>query len=415
MKKALKTTIRNLNNTEFSRLRSMCRTAKNLYNQAVYLIRQEYEATGAYLNYYAMDRRMKTVTNLEGAVNYRLLKAGVSQQILRRLDKNYVAYFKALATWKASPELFTGMPQPPKFLKEVSNLIFDAQRFRVKDGRVSLEKDLSFALPRPLVGRKIQHVEIIPRHDHFDAVFVYEDGQTNAGRVVSDVAMGIDLGLDNLATCATTTGKSLIVNGKPLKSINQFYNKQKARLQAQTERRQHVKWSARLERLTDRRNRRVNDYLHKASRLIVEFARREQVGRVIIGNVAKSMNGINLGKVTNQKFTHLPLGQLIDVLRYKLDVHGISLTVTDESYTSKASFVDNDVLPEKYEAGKAYTFSGKRIHRGLYRTKAGLTINSDVNGAYNIIRKVVRGFSFDELRKRIAGRFSPHCKIVTCQ
>ena len=91
------------------------------------------------------------------------------------------------------------------------------------------------------------------------------------------------------------------------------------------------------------------------------------------------------------------------------------LTVTDESYTSKASFVDNDLLPEKYEAGKTYTFSGKRIHRGLYRTNAGLTMNADVNGAYNIIRKVVRGFSVDELRKRIAGRFSPHCKVVTCQ
>lgn len=415
MKKALKTTIRNLNKSEFSRLRSMCRTAKNLYNQALYLIRQEYEATGAYLNYYAMDRRMKTVTNLDGEVNYRLLKAGVSQQILRRLDQNYVAYFKALKTWKASPERFTGMPQPPKFLKDTANLIFDSQRFRVKDGRVFLEKDFSFALPRPLLGRKIQQIEVIPRHDHFDAVFVYEDGQTNAERVVSDVAMGIDLGLDNLATCATTTGKSLIINGKPLKSINQFYNKQKARLQAQIERRQHVKWSARLERLTDRRNRRVNDYLHKASRLIVEFARREQVGRVIVGNVAKSMNGIHLGKVTNQKFTHLPLGQLIDVLRYKLDVHGIVLTVTDESYTSKASFVDNDPLPEKYDAGKTYTFSGKRIYRGLYRTKAGLTMNADLVGAYNIIRKVVRGFSFEELRKRIAGRFSPHCQIVTCQ
>ena len=415
MKKALKTTIRHLNNAEFSRLRSMCRTAKNLYNQAVYLIRQEYEATGAYLNYYAMDRRMKTVTNLEGAINYRLLKAGVSQQILRRLDKNYVAYFRALKTWKAAPEAFRGMPRPPKFLKDTANLIFDAQRFRVKDGRVFLEKNLSFALPRPLLSRKIQQLEVIPRHDHFDAVFVYEDGQTNAARVVSDVAMGVDLGIDNLAACVTTTGKSLIVNGKPLKSINQCYNKQKARLQAQTERRQHVKWSARLERLTDRRNRRVNDYLHKASRLIVEFARREQVGQVIVGNVAKSMNGVNLGKATNQKFTHLPLGQLIDLLRYKLEAHGISLTVTDESYTSKASFVDNDALPEKYEAGKTYPFSGRRVKRGLYRTAAGVLMNADLNGAYNIIRKVVRGFSFSELRKRIAGRFTPHCRVMTCQ
>ena len=140
MKKALKTTIRNLNNAEFSRLRTMCRTAKNLYNQALYLIRQEYETTGAYLNYYEMDRRMKTVTNLEGTVNYRLLKAGVSQQLLRRLDKNYVAYFRALATWKASPECFTGIPRPPKFLKDTANLIFDAQRFRVKDGRVYIAR-----------------------------------------------------------------------------------------------------------------------------------------------------------------------------------------------------------------------------------------------------------------------------------
>ena len=127
------------------------------------------------------------------------------------------------------------------------------------------------------------------------------------------------------------------------------------------------------------------------------------------------MKVIATGKATNQKFTHLPLGQLIDLLRYKLEAHGISLTVTDESYTSKASFVDNDALPEKYEAGKTYPFSGRRVKRGLYRTAAGVLMNADLNGAYNIIRKVVRGFSFSELRKRIAGRFTPHCRVMTCQ
>lgn len=415
MKKALKTKLRGLSQTEFSRLRSMCQTAKNLYNQALYLIRQEYAATGKHLNYYEMDRRMKTVTNLEGAVNYRLLKAGVSQQILRRLDKNYVAYFKALAAWKRDPSAFLGIPRPPFFLKDTANLLYDSQRFRVKAGVVTIEKGLSFRLPAMLQGKKLVQLEILPRHDYFEVVYVYEDGIAKPERACADVAMGIDLGVDNLATCATTTGKSLIINGRPLKSINQFYNKTKARLQSQLERRQHVKWSARLDRLTDRRNRRVKDYLHKASRQIVEFARREGVGRVIIGNVSRAQNGVNLGKRTNQNFTQLPLGQLIDLLRYKFEGHGIPLTVTDESYTSKASFVDDDVLPEKYEAGKTYTFSGKRIQRGLYRTKDGLLMNADLVGAYNIIRKVVRGFNFSELRKRIAGRFSPHCIVVTCQ
>ncbi len=416
MKKALKTKIRGLSKQEFSHLQSLCHAAKNLYNQALYIVRQEFITNTHYLNYNEMDTRMKQVINLEGQINYRMLKAGVSQQILRRLDKNFQSFFKAIVRWKQDQSAFHGRPQLPKYLKGATyNLLFDKQRFQVKDGHVVLDKHLSVQLPEMLQGKDISQVEILPKFHHFEIVYVYEDGQELADPVNSDIVMGIDLGLNNLATCTTTTGESVIINGKPLKSINQFYNKKKAALQSHLEKRQGEKWSVRLQRLTDTRNRKVNDYLHKATRKIVDVCLEQHVSQVIVGNVVHAQNGINLGKRTNQNFVNVPLGQFTTLLSYKLEEQGITLNITDESYTSKASFVDNDVLPKKYEPDHSYIFSGKRVKRGLYRTQEGMLVNADWNGANNIIKKVVSKFNYTQLEDGIEGRFIPHCAVVTCQ
>jgi len=271
---------------------------------------------------------------------------------------------------------------------------------------VFLEKGLSFSLPEKLVGKTIKQVEIVPKYRHFEAIFVYEDDEIVDTVSPSDKVMAIDLGLNNLATCVTNgVARPFIVDGRRLKSINHHYNKRYAKFQSHLKKTRDRKWSNRLQRLTDRRNARITDYLHKATRKVTDICVEQGISKVVVGDVTKSLNQINLGKKTNQNFVNLSLGQFIDKLRYKLELHGITLEVINESYTSKASFVDDDILPKKYEPKTTHTFNGKRVKRGLYRSQNGVAINADVNGAYNILRKNDSKFSFNKLVKKLGNYF----------
>ena len=401
--RALKTKIRGLNPSQFKRLRMLTHHAKNLYNQTLWTLRQAYEATGFYFSYPKMDKAMKQVENLEGSINYRLLKAKVAQQILRRLDKNFKSFFQSHQDFHLNPSKYKGQPKPPRFKhKRYDNLIYDYQAFSVKDGLVILEKGLSFSLPKRLIDKAIKQVEIIPKLRHFEAIFIYEDNNAKVAISPNDKVMAIDLGLNNLATCVTNGAiKPFIVDGRRLKSINHHYNKRLAKLQSHLAKTRNKKWSNRLQRLTDRRNARIADYLHKATRKITLICVQKDISKVFVGDVTKSLSHINLGKKNNQNFVNLSLGQFIDKLRYKLESDGIMLIVQDESYTSKASFVDGDVLPKKYQPKKTHTFSGKRVKRGMYQTQNGTTINADANGAYNILRKSNPKFTFEKLVKKI--------------
>ncbi len=409
MKKTVKTKIRKLTQAQYNHLRELCRASKNLYNQTLYLVKQEFRNTGEYLSYGKTDRLMKETFNLEGGISYRMLKAGVSQQILRRLDKNYVSFFRLL---KTCPDM---NPRPPKYVRtDFYNLIYDSQRFQIKDGMAVLDKTVSVKIPSCIAGKKIVQLEIIPKFRQFNACFVYEDDTVYQQVKDAGKTMGIDPGLNNLAACATTGGELMLINGRPLKSINQFYNKEIAKTKSELKRRNNQERSEKTQRLTDKRNSKIADYQHKASRAVVNFCLEKNVSEVVIGNVSESVNGISLGKRTNQNFVNIALGQFVNKLEYKLEAHGIKVVKADESYTSKASFADNDPLPEKYEPEKEHHFSGKRIKRGLYRTAEGLLINADLNGAFNIIRKAVPEFDFQKLKDGIEGLFIPHCRLLTC-
>ncbi|OQY56371.1 MAG: transposase [Candidatus Parabeggiatoa sp. nov. 2] len=418
--KALKTKIRGLDKSQFKRLRELAHHAKNLYNQALWTLREAFEATGLYFYYPKMDKAMKQVENLEGKVNYKLLKAKVSQQTLRRLDKNFRSFFKCHQDFQTNPLKYKGQPKPPRFKhKPYDNLIYDYQAFSVKDGMVVLEKGLSFSLPKKLIGKTVKQIEIVPKYRHFEAIFVFEDDDIKTKISPNTKVMAIDLGLNNLATCVTNgVEKPFVVDGRRLKSINHHYNKRLAKLQSHLKKTRNRKWSNRLQRLTDRRNARISDYLHKATRQITDICVIKDISKVVVGDVTKSLNQINLGKKTNQNFVNLSLGQFIDKLRYKLELHCITLEVADESYTSKASFVDSDALPKKYEPSMPHSFSGKRVKRGLYRSKDGTAINADANGAYNILRKSNPKFSFGELvskvGKGILDWLHPYTRLKIC-
>jgi putative transposase len=386
-----------------------------------------------------MDKVMKQVTNLEGEVNYKLLKAKVAQQTLRRLDKNFKSFFSCHQDFQKNPGKYKGKPRPPKYKPDKhDNLIYDYQAFSIQglfiiekgpeitlpNGKVFpagesiryeqvvvLEKGLEIKVPEQLWNLEIKQVEIIPKYNSFHAVFVYEENPDDFKRVEpSDHVMSIDLGLNNLATCVTNdVVEPFIIDGRRLKSINAYYNKRKAKMQSKpcpdVRRDLGKKWSRRLQGLTDWRNAVVNDYIHKATSIVVKTCVKHGISKVIVGDVVKSLNQINLGKRTNQNFVNLSLGQFVDKLGYKLGSHGIELVVTDESYTSKASFVDGDKMPKRsgttQKPKHTFTFSGRRVKRGLYKSGDGTVINADANGAYNILRKTDSDFSFSFLTKNV--------------
>jgi putative transposase len=408
--RALIVRIRGLKKPQFERLKELTHHAKNLYNQSLWILREAYDATGKYFTYPQMDKAMKQVHNLEGEINYQLLKAKVAQQTLRRVDQNFKSFFNANEDFKKNPNKYRRKPKPPRFKKSpTDNLIYDYQAFQVHNNEVVLDakEELKIPLPKQLMGKTLKQVEIIPKPHSFQAIFVYQDQATYQQVLSNDNAMSIDLGLNNLATCVTNgVIKPFIIDGKRLKSVNAYYNKRKAKIQSELEKSRGKKWSNRLQNLTDWRNARINDYLHKATAHIVKTCLTHDISTVVVGDVVKSLNHMNLGKKHNQNFVNLSLGQFVDKLSYKLGSHGIMLKVTDESYTSKASFLDDDKMPKRYRpnAKKKPTFSGRRVKRGLYKSSDGTLLNADTNGAYNILRKTDSDFGIEDLVEKVGDR-----------
>ena len=243
------------------------------------------------------------------------------------------------------------------------------------------------------LGRRdgeLKEVRIVPRYGQYVVELVFAC-QAEAANVKREHALAIDLGIDQLATIVTNTGhRPVCVKGKQMKAINQYYNKLKAHytgiLRQGTQPGEGVHTSRRLERLHLQRHRRMKDLFHKASHDIVKFAAKQQIGTIVIGYNRGWKAESDMGRRNNQSFCHIPHQMLVSMIRYKAEAIGIGVILTEEAYTSKASFLDGDPLPE-YEEGITRTFSGRRIHRGLYRSRRGL-IHADVNGAANIMRKV---------------------------
>ena len=215
--------------------------------------------------------------------------------------------------------------------------------------------------------------------------------------VKSDNIMAIDLGVENLATCTSNVETPFIMDGRKLKSINQYWNKEKARLQS-IAMKQGQRTTHRINRITTKRNNQVNDIIKKSARYIINNCMEHQIGTLIIGYNKDFKRSVNIGKVNNQNFVQIPLGNLRQQLKFLCWTYGIDYIEQEESYTSKSSFIDNDILPQ-YNAEQPYIgeFSGKRIHRGLYQSKNGTVINADVNGSANIGRKSKQNFTIEEL------------------
>jgi putative transposase len=362
--------------------------SKNLYNQATYQIRQAFIHEGTYLPYAEIFQRIKQMDC------YQALPRKVSNSILILIDKNWKAFFKANEAYKADPTKFLGRPKIPGYKDKEKGrniLIYDKQalgkRAFKRTGKL-IPSGLPIEIETKITWAAIDQVRIVPRLDGYMVEVVYQKAEGQAA-VDSSLMAALDLGVNTLAAVTSTKQGflPLLVNGRPLKSLNQHYNKQRARHQSHLAKARRFT-SRQLDRITTKRNRRVNAYLHTASRRIINLLVSEGIGILCIGKNPLWKQEANMGHKNNQAFVQLPHARFIDMLTYKAKLVGIQVVLQEESYTSKASFLDRDGIPT-YDPKRAETprFSGRREKRGLYRASDGRRIHADVNGSYNVLCK----------------------------
>ena len=373
----------------FAEIDELAFKSKNLYNAANYVMRQNFLYGWGYLTYNLMASLMKSHPA------YQALPAKVSQQILRRLSQNWQGFFEAIKAYKNEPTKFTGRPKLPKYKDKVKGrnlLVYTLQAISSKELKKGIIKlsGTDISIKTTVKPEKICQVRVVPKCDCYIIEVIYNEPESTINQENSTSVASIVLGLNNLV--ALTSNQPgfipLLINGRPLKSINQFYNKRFSQLQSQLK--GNLKTSSRIQRLTRCRHQKVDNYLHHTSRLIIDILSQGEIGTLVIGKNPQWKNSINLGKQNNQNFVSIPHARLIQMLEYKAKLVGIKVVIQEESYTSVSNFLNLDPIPVYGDSdGDSVEFTGKRIQRGLYKTAEGLLINADVNGSYNIMRKAL--------------------------
>ena len=376
------------NNSYYDMFCEFTHQAKNLYNHANYLVRKTFIETGRWLRYYQLDKLLKQDLDYPDYKN--MPNAQCAQQTLRLLDVNWNSFFKSIKDWSKNKDNYLGKPKLPKYKSKDGQmvLVVTNQRIKQKGNQLIFPKSFDgFTVMSRCVTlpnfEKLNQVRIVPCNQVFCveivySIFVDDTVLQDNGRIMS-----IDLGLDNLATVVTNTGlQPMLVNGKGLKSINQYYNKRKAYYQSIAKQMNGKNYTNRLHQLTRKRNFKIDDTIHKISRFIVDIASENDITTIVIGNNKNWKQSSSLGKQTNQSFVTIPHRKLIKQIVYKAQLQGIRVICTEESYTSGTSFLDGEPPVKEFYDKK------RRIHRGLFRSNQGVFINADVNAGYQIMKKV---------------------------
>ena len=327
-----------------------------------------------------------------------MLNSNMAQQILKEVDGAFKSFFGLLKLAKQGRHAFRDC-QLPHYLPKDGFATLVIGFVRLNGNRLILpysntfrktHKPVAIRIPPILADKPIKEIRIIPKSKarFFEMQYTYETecmqrnlNQTNA--------LALDFGVNNLVTAVSSEGRSFIIDGKKLKSVNQWFNKENARLQSIKDKQGFQKRTTnRQKMLADRRNRRVNDYMSKTAKMIIHYCIRQDIGTLIVGYNETFQRNSDIGKQNNQNFVNIPYGKLRSKLEYLCKLNGIIFVKQEESYTSKASFWDKDIIPV-YNADnpQKYHFNGKRVKRGLYRTANGKLLNADINGALNILRK----------------------------
>ena len=388
----IKQQVKQLSKKDYRNLKYLSHIAKNLTNEAIYNIRQYYFNEKKYLNY------QKNYSLLKNSPNYKLLNSNMAQQVLKEVDGSFKSFFSLIKLAEKGKYNFKDI-KLPNYLDKKGFTTLIIGFVRLNKNKLTIpysnlfskeHKKIEINIPPILVDKKIKEIRIIPKLKarYFEIQYTYEVKEIQR-ELNKNNALAIDLGINNLTTCVTNNGKSFIIDGRKLKSINQYYNKINAKLQSIKDKQGIMrKTTLRQKKLARKRNNRVNDYMNKTARIIINYCLNNDIGNIVLGYNNDFQRNSNVGSINNQNFVNIPYGKLRDKLEYLCDMYGIEYILQEESYTSKASFFDKDYLP-LYNANnpQEYTFSGMRVKRGLYRTKKGKLINADVNGALNILRK----------------------------
>lgn len=365
----------------------LCFLSKNLFNATNYIVRQEFIKEKKYLNYAAAYHLVKD------SVDYKAIPAKVGCQIIKLVDRCWSSFFAATKEYAKNPHLFKGKPNLPKYKDKEKGrcvVIYPSQAI----SKVGLKRGLlqpsgtNISISTAIQG-EVDEIRLVPRSGYYIVEAVYSTLDVEPLDLKGIAS--IDLGLNNLATIGSNLKefKPIIISGKPLKSINQFYNKKKAELQSSLQLQYPKRYTSnQINQLTNKRNNKVDTYLHQASRTVINYLLLNQIGTLVIGNNKQWKQEINIGRRNNQNFVQIPHYKFIQQLTYKAQLVGIKVMVNEESYTSKASFLDLDEIPI-YKKGVKHKFSGRRIKRGLYKSRKGKLINADLNGSYNTMRKAI--------------------------
>lgn len=384
--------VKHLSKEDYLTIKELCHIAKNLTNEAIYNVRQYYFTEGEYLKY------EKNYTLLKNSQNYKTLNSNMAQQILKEVDGSFKSFFGLLKLVKQGKYAFKDCKLPHYLPKDgYTTLVIGLVRLKgnklilpFSNSYKKTHKPVEITIPPILLDKKVKEIRIIPKANarFFEIQYIYE-AECIQRNLNTNHALALDLGINNLVTAVSSSGQSFIIDGRKLKSINQWFNKENARLQSIKDK-QHFgrKPTNRQKAIARNRNNKVNDYMNKTARRVIDYCIAHDIGTLIVGYNETFQRNSHIGKRNNQNFVNIPYGQLRNKLEYLCKLNSIVFVKQEESYTSKASFWDKDNIPT-YNADnpKVYQFSGSRVHRGLYKTANGKIYNADVNGALNIMRK----------------------------
>lgn len=360
-----------------NRFEDICLKSGLLYNYVLFNVRQGI-FSGDYINEYEFSTKLCK----ENQVDFRNLPSVVSQQVVAQVFSVTKSWIRSKKEYEKNPSKFLSRPKLPKYKrgKKQNMVVFTTSACRLKsDGYIHFIKNIIPPIKTKIGDNKLCQVRIIPQATCYVVEVIYEKKEQDL-TLNKDNVLSIDLGLNNLCTCISNVGISpFIVNGKVIKSFNQWYNKKKARLMSLIG---DKGTSRRINKMTCYRNCWISDKIHKISRYIIDICRSNNIGTIVIGQNRGWKQEINLGKRINQKFVEIPFSDLINKISYKAKLIGINLITHEESYTSKIDHMAFEPL-KKQDA-----YLGKRKRRGLFQSSIGKLINADINGAIGIGRKV---------------------------
>ena len=372
----------------YSMLDGFCFSAKNLYNHANYIVRQTFVKENKWIRYADLDKILKKDMNYPDYTN--MPTAQSAQQTLRLLDKNWASFFKSIKDWSKNKDKYLGRPKLPKYKAKDGRaiLILTNQNVKIKDNTLWFPKSFNGFTQKVVCVNKcnfksFQQVRFISKYNYIVMEVVYNVEIPDTKLEDNKRYLSIDIGVDNLVTVTNNFGgQPFIINGKGLKSVNKYYNKQISHYREIAKRMNNQDYTNRMDYYTTKREHKVEDFLHKASRYIITYALDNNVSIIVIGKNNNWKQKSKMSKKVNQIFVQIPFAKLIQMITYKAEEQGISVVTTEESYTSGTSFLDNE-MPIKENYNKS-----RRVYRGLFKSNASKLINADVNGSLQILKKV---------------------------